>query len=103
MYVRNDVHISGEIREALELANEDRHHGGEHRRAILNLNHPTLMESRRAALDSERTRLERDFRQRTASREERTERAIELLHRNPLPEHISIRVAWLRKTLGRGR
>ena len=103
MYVRKDVQIDGKIKKALELAIDDGEHGGEHRRAILNLNHPTLVESRRAALDSERTRLERDFRQRTASREERAERATELLGQNPLPEHVSIRVAWLQKTLGRGQ
>ena len=103
MYVRNDVHIDGEARKALELAIDDGEHGGEQRKAILNLNHPTLVESRRAALDSERTRLERDFGQRTASREERAERATELFGQEPLREHVSIRVAWLRKTLGRGR
>ena len=103
MYVRNDVHIDGEARKALELAIDDGEHGGEQRKAILNLNHPTLVESRRAALDSERTRLERDFGQRTASREERAERATELFGQKPLREHVSIRVAWLRKTLGRGR
>ena len=103
MYVRNDVHIDGEIKRALELAIDDGDHGGEQRKAILNLNHPMLVESRRAAMDSERTRLERDFRHRTASREERVERATGLLSHNPLPEHISVRVAWLRKSVGRGR
>ena len=103
MYVREDVQIDGKVRKALELAIDDGEHAGERRRAILNLNHPTLMESRRAALDSERTRLARHFGQRTASREERAERATELLGRNPLPEHVSIRVAWLQKTLGRGQ
>ena len=103
MYVRNDVQVAEKVRKALELAIDDGEHGGVRRKAILNLNHPTLVESRRAALDSERTNLERDVGQRTAPREERAERATELLVRNPLPEHVGIRVAWLRKTLGRGR
>ena len=103
MYVRSDVQVEGNVRKSLELAIDDGEHGGVQRKAILNLNHPTLVESRRAALDSERTNLERDVGQRTASREERARRATELLVRNPLPEHVSIRVAWLRKTLGRGR
>ena len=103
IYVREDVQIDGRVRKALELAIDDVERGGKQRKAILNLNHPTLVESRRAALDSERTKLERDVGQRFASREERADRAAELLRQNPLPEHISIRVAWLRKTLGRGR
>ena len=103
IYVREDVQIDGRVRKALDLAIDDGEHGGKQRKAILNLNHPTLVESRRAALDSERTKLERVVGQRTASWEERADRATELLRQNPLPEHISIRVAWLRKTLGRGR
>ena len=103
MYVRSDVQIDGKVRKALELAIDDGEHGGEQRNAILNLNHPTLVESRRAALDNERTKLERDVGQRNAPQEERAKRATELLVQNPLPEHVSIRVAWLRKTLGRGR
>ena len=103
VYVRSDVQIDEKFRKTLELAIDDGDHGGVQRKAILNLNHPTLVESRRAAMDSERTKLERDLRHRTASREERAERAAELLYQNPLPEHVSIRVAWLRKTLGRGR
>ncbi len=103
VYVRSDVQIDEKFRKTLELAIDDGDHGGVQRKAILNLNHPTLVESRRAAMDSERTELERDLRHRTASREERAERATELLYQNPLPEHVSIRVAWPRKTLGRGR
>ena len=103
IYVRHDAHMDEAVRRALELAIDDRKHDCMQRRAILNLNHPTLVAARRQALDSERSRLERDFMQRTASRQERAERATDLLGRNPLPEHVSIRVAWLRKTLGRGR
>ena len=103
MCVRDDVPMGEATRRALELAIDDRQHGGERRRAILNLNHPTLVAARSAALDSERTRLNRDFRQRTASREERAARATQFLGQYPRPDFVSIRVAWLRKRLGRGR
>ena len=101
--VRNDMHMSEATRRALELAIDVHQHGGKLRRAILNLNHPTLVAARIATLDSERTRLQRDFKQRTASKEERAGRATELLGQGPRPGFVSIRVAWLRKTLGRGR
>ncbi len=98
LYVRNDVHLNGPTRDALELAIGD----GKLRGAILNLNHPTLREARRAALDSERTRLARNFSRRAASAKQRAVRASQILNRDPRPEHVSIRVAWLLKTLGRG-
>ena len=92
------MHLNGPTRDALELAIGD----GKLRGAILNLNHPTLREARRAALDSERTRLARNFSQGAASAEERAVRASQILDRDPRPEHVSIRVAWLLETLGRG-
>ena len=103
MYVRNDAPIDEATRKALALAIDDLEYGGDRRRAILNLNHPTLMEERRAALDSERRRMERDFENRHATRDEREERAARLLGRDRLPAFVSIRVAWLRKRLGGGR
>ncbi len=102
MYVRSDVTLDEPTRSALELAIDDREYGGQRRRAILNLNHPTLRAARSAALDSERTRLRQSFGQHTPSAEERAVRASQILVRAPLPEHVSIRVAWLRKTLGHG-
>ena len=71
--------------------------------AIVNLNHPTLVKARAEALSSEKSRLERDFKNARAPQEERDERASELLARDPLPSFVSIRVAWLRKKLGAGR
>ena len=103
MYVRGDVHMDETTRRALELAIDDRQHGSIRRQAILNLNHPTLVKARVAAVRGERKRMERDYRNRTATRSEREERASRLLGRGPLPGFVSIRVAWLRKTLGRGR
>ena len=102
IYVRNDVTLDEPTRSALQLAVDDREHGGQRHRALLNLNHPTLRAARSAALDSERTRLRQSFGQRTASVEERAVRASQILVRDPLPEHVSVRVAWLRKTLGQG-
>ena len=103
MYVRDDVNIDEATRRALDLAIDDLEYGGDRRRAILNLNHRTLVTRRRAALDSERRRMEKDFKNRTATRGEREERATRLLGRERLPAFVSIRVAWLRKMLGRGR
>ena len=103
MYVRDDVYMDEAIRRALKLAIDDHQHGGRQRRAILNLNHPTLVAARREALYNERKRMERDFINRTATRDEREERATQLLGKSQLPGFVSIRVAWLRKTLGRGR
>ena len=73
------------------------------RRSIVNLNDPALVKARVAAVRGERKRMERDYRNRTATRDQREERAAQLLGRDQLPEFVSIRVAWLRKTLGRGR
>lgn len=103
IYVRTDVVLDDAVRRALELALDDRPDGDRTRRAILNLNHPALVAARSAALDGERTRLERDFENRTASNEAREERANEMLAQNPLPAFVSIRMAWIRKRLGRGR
>ncbi|MDO8476055.1 MAG: hypothetical protein Q7W02_07625 [Candidatus Rokubacteria bacterium] len=103
IYVRKDLALDDAVRRALELALDDRQNGNRTRRAILNLNHPTLVAARAAALDRERSRLERDFEDSTATREAREERANEMLAQNPLPGFVSIRVAWLRKRLGRGR
>jgi len=103
IYVRSDVQLPEATRRALELALADCNDGARIRRGIVNLNHPALVAARAAALDSERTRLEHDFRNRTASRDERDGRATELLGNDRLPAFVSIRVAWLRKRLGRGR
>ena len=103
IYVRLDVALPNATRRALELAISDRPDGGRVRRGIVNLNHPALIAARAAALDSERMRMEREFRSRTATRYQRAQRASHLLGRGQLPEFVSIRVAWLRKTLGRGR
>ena len=103
IYVRSDVPLPDAIRQALEFAIADRVDGDRVRPGIVNLNDPALVKARVAAVRGERIRMERDRRDRAATRDEREERAAQLLGRGPLPEFVSIRVAYLRDTLGRGR
>ena len=103
IYVRSDVTLPDAIRRALELAIAGRTDGARVRRSIVNLNDPALVKARSAVVRGERKRLAKDFENRTATRDEREERASQLLGRRQLPEFVSIRVASLRKTLGRGR
>ena len=102
IYVRSDVTLPDAIRQALELAIGGRTDGAQVRRGIVNLNDPALVKARVAAVRGERKRMERDFKNRTATRDEREERASQLVGRDQFPEFVSIRVAWLRKTRGRG-
>ncbi len=99
IYVRADAATTEAVRKALELAID----GDEVRKAILVLNDPALVAARAAVIDRERTRLERDYKNKTAPKSERAQRAGDLLKKDPLPSFVSIRVAWLRKTLGKGR
>lgn len=103
MYVRDDVDMDDATRRALELAIGDPQHDGMRRQSILNLNHPTLVAARSAELDREQTRLRQEFDNGTATNDEREQRAARLLAREQLPAFVSIRVSWLRRTLGRGR
>ncbi|AUB82515.1 hypothetical protein [Candidatus Thiodictyon syntrophicum] len=73
------------------------------RKAILNLNHPALVAARKAAIDAERARMEREFKGKTATREAREARAEALLARNPFESFVSVRTCWIRKELGKGR
>lgn len=103
IYVRSDVPLPNATRQALELVIADHTDGDRMRRGIVNLNDPALVKARVAAVRGERRRIERDFRDQTATRDDREDRASQLLGKDQLPEFVSIRVAWLRKTLGRGR
>ena len=103
IYVRSDVTLPDAIRRAIELAIAGRTDGDRVRRSIVNLNDPALVKARSAVVRGERKRMEKDFENRTATRDEREERATQLLGREQLPAFVSIRVAWLRKRLGRGR
>jgi uncharacterized protein (TIGR02646 family) len=103
IYVRSDAPLPDATRRALELTIADCSDGDRKRPCIVNLNHQALVAARAAALDGERLRLERAFKDKTASKSEREERATEILAQERLPAFVSIRVAWLRKRLGRGR
>ncbi len=103
IYVRSDAPLNDAQRKALVLAVGVPHDSATKDNGILNLNHPALIAARSAAIDSEQMRLDRRFRNRTASRPEREVIADECLGADPLPEFVSIRVGWLCKTLGVGR
>ena len=103
IYVRSDVALADATRLALELAIADRCDGGRVRRSIVNLNHPALVAARAAEVDGQRIRLEKRFKNKTANKEQREQLATQLLDRDQRPQFVSIRVAWLRKMLGRGQ
>ncbi|WP_295443452.1 hypothetical protein [uncultured Thiodictyon sp.] len=103
IYVRTDAILDSAMRSTLELAIDDRADGTNVRKAILNLNHPALVAARKAAIDAERARMERDFKGKTASREEREARAVVLLGRKTFDSFVSIRICWIRKRLGKGK
>ncbi len=103
IYVRNDTGLNEATRRALELAIDDQADGSRTRPAILNLNHPAQVAARAAAMDSERTRINRDFSSRTATLQDRQSRANSMLRQNPLEPFISIRVCWLRRNMGKGK
>lgn len=103
IYVRSDVTLPDAVRQALQLAIEDHAEGTRVRRGIINLNDPALLKARVAAVRGERKRMERELKSSPATFDEREERASRLLGRVPLPEFVSIRVAWLRRRLGQGR
>lgn len=103
VYVRTDAPLNDVQRRALVLALGVPHNDTTKDNGVLNLNHPALVAARMAALDSERSRLERDYTGRTASSEERAARATELLRDQPQREFISIRICWLKRSLGKAR
>ena len=97
-YVRSDVALSEGTRQALErglFGGQGDHsaHGQN-----VNLNHPALITARAAAIHGERGHMAN----RTGSENGREERATVLLERDMRPAFVSIRVAWLRDTLGLG-
>lgn len=103
MYVRSGAPLNDAQRNALLLAIGLPHDNNTKDNGILNLNHPALVAARAAAIDSERSRLERDYKGKTASKADRQARAHTMLGEQPLRAHVSIRVGWLFKTLGAGR
>lgn len=103
VYVRADRALDEKTRKALELAISDQEYRGQKKASILNLNHRTLVAARKAAIDSERIKMEKDFPNRSVPPAERKNRADKMLSANNYPKFVSIRVAWLTKMLGKNR
>lgn len=103
VYVRSDAPLDATQRCALVLALGVPHDDEVKDNGVLNLNHPKLVAARIAALDGERTKLERQYRGRTAARDEREARKTVLLRQDPLQEFVSIRARWLDRSLGKAR
>lgn len=103
IYVRTDAPLDDAQRRALILTLGTVHDDTTKDNGILNLNHPALIAARRAALDGEKRRLERDFAGRATTPEARAERANHLKEQPRLPEFVSIRIRWLDKTLGKAK
>jgi uncharacterized protein (TIGR02646 family) len=94
MYVRTDTQLTASFQAGLdEIIGEKG----------LCLNHPTLQAARKAAIDAERTRIEKRFSGRHATDTDREAIAAEHKAMDRWISFISIRVSWLRKTLGKGQ
>ena len=92
MYVRNDVSVPPQLRQALEVALEDQP-GPPVARSTLNLNHPALREARAAVIESEEGEPPAQRQQRIAA----------LLAQARREDFISARLAALNGQLGVGR
>lgn len=103
IYVRSDAPLDAAQRKALVLAIGVPHDETTKDNGILNLNHPALRDARAAAIDAERARLAGRFRNKRAMQSDREAIATMHLGADPLPDFVSIRVGWLRRTLGAGR
>lgn len=103
VYVRSDAPLDDAQRRALVLALGVPHDDEVKDNGVLNLNHPKLVAARIAALDSERTKLERQYKDKRATREDREARKVSLLREYPLQEFVSIRARWLDRSLGKAR
>ncbi len=102
-YVRTNAPLSAAQRKALGLALDDRSDGNRTRKSILNLNDRKLVAARKGVIDSERKIMEKVFGNRRVSIEEREARARKLLTEVEYREFISVRVAWLTKTMGKNQ
>ncbi|MBX3182795.1 MAG: hypothetical protein KF915_09210 [Polyangiaceae bacterium] len=103
VYVGGDAPLTDPQRRALVHALGAPHDDQVKNSGVLNLNHPKLVAARSAALDSERTRLERQYKGKTATRAEREARKTALLGEHPLQPFVSIRARWLDRSLGKAR
>ena len=103
MYVRDDAPLLPGQRRSLAFAIGGCEEDGTYRPSILNLNAPALVEARREAIDAERVKLDRRFAGRRATQADRCALAERLLSSSVRPRFVSVRVAYLKKTLGQGR
>jgi uncharacterized protein (TIGR02646 family) len=99
MYVRSDVTIAPQIRQALAAALEDQP-GSPGTRSTLNLNQPALREARAAAIEAEEQIAQAEPAMTAAQREQRV---ATLLTQPRRDDFISARVASLSGKLGVGR
>ncbi|MBC8745098.1 MULTISPECIES: hypothetical protein [Paraburkholderia] len=103
IYVRSDAPLDDAQRQALKVAVGVPHDKETNDNGTLNLNHPAIVAARAAAVDSERSRLRRDYKDARASQADRDDRSEQLLRERPLKEFVSIRVRWLTQSLGKAR
>lgn len=99
IYVRTDVTIAPQLRQALEVALDD-HPGPPEIRSTLNLNQPALREARAAAIEAEEAIVEG---QTPMPAGQRQRRALTLLSQPRRDDFVSARVAYLQGQLGVGR
>lgn len=99
MYVRTDVTVAPQVRQALVVALDDQP-GPPNIRSTLNLNHPALRAARAAAIESEEVLVEGQPPMPAAQRQQR---ATALLSQARHNDFISARVAYLQGELGVGR
>lgn len=95
MYVRNDVPVSSQLRQALEVALDDQP-GPPDARSTLNLNHPALRAARAAVIEIEEG-------EPPATPAQRQQRMAALLALTRREDFISARLAALNGRLGVGR
>lgn len=99
MYVRADVTIAPQVRQALAVALDDQP-GPPSIRSTLNLNQPALREARAAAIEAEEAVVEGQPPMPVAQRQQR---ALALLSQQRRDDFVSARVAYLQGQLGVGR
>jgi uncharacterized protein (TIGR02646 family) len=92
IYVRVDAPLTPAEHQALEVA----------LRKIINLNHDALVAARKAAIDAEKRRLDSTYPGRSLRDVKRVAEAQRLLAEPKRDAFVSIRVAYLERTLGDG-
>ncbi|HND32244.1 MAG TPA: TIGR02646 family protein [Myxococcota bacterium] len=97
LYVRTDAPLGEEQKAQLKKAIGD----DDQRPGLLNLNAEVLVRARVAAMDQQRTHLEKLHADRLATAAQREALATAMLREHPLPSFVSARLRWLRNQLGK--